>query len=98
MIFKSDIYRVSKILKKTKAVGFKDLKTDDCLQFSIKLKDTTGASGGRHYALMIETILLAQDALSLKPIINTGQIIASNSQNKFLNNIENFELKKVKND
>lgn len=54
IVLASKPYRVKRILKKTKARFFCDVKVDDILFFSLSLKKTIGASGGGIYAMVIE--------------------------------------------
>jgi hypothetical protein len=78
MIFESKKYRVSKIIKKTTASGFKDVKEGDILQFSLEMRHTAHHRGGC-YALDVQT--------------THGDKVWVNTQNRFSNYIQVFELK-----
>jgi hypothetical protein len=94
MLFKTKKYEIVKINRKTKEVGFKDLTIGDKLEFSIKLKDTTGASRGGRYALDIKTIhLKLHPHMALRYDSPNPNWICT--QNQFLRNIDAFELKEV---
>jgi len=93
MLFKTETYEIVGILKKTRAVGFKDLVVGDKLTFSMELKDTTGARNG-NYALHV----LVEHLVHHPYIAKKHQIpnpTWSNSQNQFINNISVFTLRKV---
>lgn len=87
MLFKSKFYRVTNILKKTKAKGFSEIKIGDELSFEINLIDTRFASNGI-YALYIETFHNPTDT-------HLPTQMWSNSQNEFLRLIKNFKLKEI---
>lgn len=82
MRFESGMYKITKILKKTKAKFFKELGVEDCIWFTIDLKNTTGASSGIY-------------ATSIKCHLRNSDLKVVNSQNLFLRNIANFELKRI---
>ena len=87
MLFKSKFYKVTNILKKTKAKGFSEIKIGDDLSFEINLIDTRFASNGI-YALYIDVFH--------NPINNyLPTNMWHNSQNEFLRLIKNFELKEI---
>jgi len=80
MILKSEVQKVTAIKKKTKAKFFKDVKIGDLLVFELKLRNTTGASGGGNYATYISISNISQGTYT------------HNSQAQLLNNLDNFEL------
>lgn len=80
MNFYSKRYKVTKILKATKALGFDSIRVGDHIKCILNLKGTRGASSGGLYALYI-TIIHEET--------NT---IWKNSQNQFTKNIKNFIL------
>jgi len=80
MNLRSKNYEVMAIKKKTRASFFKDLKVGDVIVLEMRLKNTTGASGGGNYASYIE-------------VINLTQVThVYNSQSQLLSNLDNFEL------
>lgn len=55
----SEVFEVTKILKKTKAMFFEDIKVGDKLQFSADI-EYVGTSRGRSYAVCIQILNLTQ--------------------------------------
>lgn len=53
-------YRITKILKPTKARVFVDFKVGDVLQFSTDMRNHSGASGGGNYASDVTTHNITQ--------------------------------------
>lgn len=54
IILKSNILEVTKIVKKTKAAMFKNVKVGDCLLLSAKVKSAGNSRGGGTYATDIK--------------------------------------------
>lgn len=74
----SDIYKITKIKKKTNAKGFKDFKVGDLIQFNTEIKDKSRASGNGVYATYIETNNLTQNISILKSQSQLANILSRN--------------------
>jgi hypothetical protein len=87
--FNSDVYVITKILYKTAAKYWNELKVGDKIQFTIPLHNTTGCRG--LYALNVEV-----QFLTIYPHSHPANPRWKNTQNRFLGNVSNFQLEKVK--
>lgn len=83
IILSSGVYRVAEIHKPTKARLFKDVTVGDKLEFSMFLRQTTGASNGL-YATYIHVYHTGIDGAI--------HFIRCLSTNELLNRLKDFEL------
>ena len=82
IVLSSGTLRVKKLLKKTSAKIFKDLKVGDTVEFTVKLQ-RAGSSRGRTYSTYIQFKNLNNDETSF------------NSFNQIANILDKFEFEEV---
>jgi hypothetical protein len=82
LFFEAGPYIITEISKKTKAHGFCELEVGDNLHFAMLLKKTTGGRNGLY-------------ATEISISARSGEIEWTNSQNVLLNNLTNFQLRKI---
>lgn len=76
IVLRSDDYKITKILRKTRAWLFADIRVGDVIRFSMTVSNRTGASGGGSYASYIRIENVTQGTSTVKSQSELSNILS----------------------